>query len=156
MESALRETAEQVAEIRCEIRRLPVRSDDNSILLLVVRLTEPQRAIALFDVARLTQRFDGALREARLPQAVLVVPLVVADVQPGDRSADTLDHLVDRVRAQLRLRLFLGQAFDPGQAVARHPRGLGDGLACMAPLRRLLAVESRIHRPAETPGLWVC
>ena len=114
-----------------------------------------QRAPSLLDVAGLAELLDRLLRQPHLPELVLVIPVVVADVDARDRRADALHHLVDRVHPQLRLGFFLGKLLDPRQVVLRHRRELDDVLAVVSALRRLFAVQPRVHRRAELPRLRV-
>src|SRR5207237_10617023 len=93
-----------------EVSRLSVGADHDAVLLVIAWVAKPQRAVALLEVPGLAQPLDRLLREAGLPQTVLVVPLVVADVDPGDSRPDPLHHLVDAVHAHVRLRRLRRQA----------------------------------------------
>ena len=80
VEPALLEAAQQVAEVRGEVGRLAVGADDHAVLVLRQHLLaeavlllqgrpEPQRAVALLEVAGLAQPLDRRLRQARPPRA---------------------------------------------------------------------------------------
>ena len=104
IEAAFLEAAQEVAQVRCKVGRLSVRTDDYAVLvfgqhllaqavLLLQRRTEPDRAIAILQVARFAQPVDGSVCESCLPHPRLPEPLVVMDVQPGDRSEEHTSEL---------------------------------------------------------------
>ena len=155
VEVALLEAAQQVAEVRREIGRLAVGPNDDAVLLFIVRLAEPEGAVSVLDVSRLAQSFDRRLCKARLPQPVLVVPLVVADVDARDGGLNAIHHPFDRVHPELWLGLIRRKLFDVRQVVARHLRELFHVVARVAAFGRLEAVQSREDREPKPARLQV-
>src|SRR5205823_12295182 len=103
--AALLESAQQVSEVGGEVSRLSVGADHDAVLLVIAWVAKPQRAVALLDAPGLAQPLHRLLRQAGLPQTVLVGPLVAADDDPRDSRPDPPHQLVAGVPAYLPVRL---------------------------------------------------
>ena len=140
VEAALDELVVVVGDVRGEVGRLPVRADQHVVLgLPELRGGEPDRALALDDVALLAQQREHAVVGAALDlQRALGEPAVVAHAHRLEVLADLLDHEPDALVAEAGVGLLARGAQEGVAVVALDALGdLADVLAGVAVLRDL-------------------
>ena len=119
-----RELAADVRGVGREVGRRAVRADDHAILVVAVRgRPRPEGALRLVGVDRLERLGDLRLDDA------LALERVEVDAEALEGRLDLLEH--------------------PRHGVARLPREVGDVVALVAVLGRLLAAPDRLDGRAE-------